>query len=212
MKVAGKITPRIRARIVALYDSGKGYKAIASTLAAEMDDPPARSTIQSVLKGHERPDGAPSLPPDGPETPRPVPRRPRASHDDPDELPDGPEDDDEDDDRREVRVPVLPADASPSAVAIWQRMRAVGAKITALEGDVSAGRYPATQWAALIKVETQLASELADHIPPPPPDPAKDPTNIAARSMVHSQIVQSIDAAAARVGRICFRCGKESGR
>ncbi len=215
MNVKGKVTPRLRARIEALFDAGHGVRAIARALAEEMEDPPARSTIGDVLRGRVRPEGAEasrpgpgvslgvpaSLDPGAevdPDAPRAVAMRTQVDPNVPEEAP-------------RVRVPVLPDDATPSAIAIWSRMRSVGRKIDELEPLVSAGTYPPTQWAALIKVETQLAKELADHIPPPPPDPAKDPTNVAARAMVHAQVVRSIEAAASRVGMVCFRCRGEVG-
>lgn len=212
MKVAGKMTPRIRRRIEELFDAGGSVRSIAKALSNEMTDPPARSTIGDVLKGRQRPADAPDAPLTRPGVTRMAPEPPSDDQDAPGDDPEDPNDDPDDEEPPRVRLPPLPKDASPAAWAIWSRLKAVGAKITSLESDVSAGNYPATQWAALIKVETTLARDLAEQIPPPPPDPAKDPTNIAARAMVHQQVVQMVQQAGEKYGRICVRCRKETAR
>ncbi len=209
MKVSGKMTLKLRRRIEELFDAGGSIRSIARDLAEEMGDPPARSTIGDVLKGRQRPDTSPEASQTLRRSTGAPARRPRGALEEPEADLEAPEDDQSDEEPPRVHVPRLPDDASPAAWAIWSRLKAVGAKITALEPDVSAGNYPATQWAALIKVETTLARALEDQIPPPPADPAKDPTNIAARAMVHQQVLQLVHTGGDRHGLVCVRCRGE---
>lgn len=98
-------------------------------------------------------------------------------------------------DRPPRPMPPLADDAPPEEVAVWERLREVRAITDALAPRVRADEYAPTQWATLVKLEAQVAVELGKMRPPPPPDPARDPTNIAAREMTHSTTVVAIDAA-----------------
>lgn len=102
-------------------------------------------------------------------------------------------------DRPPRPMPPLADDAPPEEVAVWERLREVRAITDALAPRVRADEYAPTQWATLVKLEAQVAVELGKMRPPPPPDPARDPTNIAAREMVHATVLAAIEGAERRL-------------
>lgn len=105
-----------------------------------------------------------------------------------------------------VQMPVLPEGASVAAVACWEDLREVRATATTLRAKVLTGDYPATQWAQLKGVALRLMKTLHELLPPPKPDPSKDPTNIGAREAVHAHVLRAIEGAEARLGLLCPRC------
>ncbi len=228
MKTAGKVTARMRERVLELAQTEPGRRApsnraIAATLAKEglelshvaVGDIRKRAGLAGT-RGAPRRQKAPPLPVAPPPAPEPDDADEEAT---PDSAP-APDEEDEDLDqeraaldallaRRPEALPRLPPDATLSARAVWWDLVQVRAEVAAMRPKVRTGALPATQWLALVKEATRLAKELATLLPPPPPDAAKDPANIAARALVHAHVLQGIEAAEARCGRLCTRCREE---
>lgn len=211
-----KVDGRVRRRIEELFDAGGSVRTITKALAVEMLDPPARSTIGDVLKGRQRPEGAPSAPVASPRASGAAPKRVI-------EVPEAPEvapaSDSGDQggptpgpfeslaDAEALLAP--PADSPPYVVMAWILVREARADLAAARAARMTGDATASNIATLSANVTRLLKFYQEVAPPPPPDPAKDPTNIAARAMVLQTVVRSIEAAGARVGRICLRCRQD---
>ena len=234
MKTPGKTTPRMRERVVELSTpdaSGwaPGNREIAEIMTAEglglshaavgairrdagLSQPkvggrrkglPSRAARAAALKAaasddDDEPAQPPSAPPGG------------GDGDDPDDELDGERAAlDALLDRRPEALPRLPADASLAAKAVWWDLVQVRAEVAAMRSKVRAGTMPFPQWIAGLKQATALAEALSGLLPPEPPDAAKDPQNIQARAMLHGHVLQSVEAAKARCGRLCPRCHEE---
>jgi hypothetical protein len=224
MNVRGKVTPRMRARVFELKREGLSNRAIAKALEAEGLGL-SRQGVADVLDAGgtaEMVAPSPKAPPKGKRSAAVQVDEPEEEDHPPSSRPPPPLDADEDDDieaervaldallaRRPEALPKLPPDATLPARAVWWDLAAVRAEVAALRPKVRDGSYSATQWLSLVKEATKLAKDLAGLLPPPPPDAAKDPANIQARAMVHAHVLQSIEAAEARCGRLCTRCRED---
>jgi len=102
-------------------------------------------------------------------------------------------------------LPKLPEDASVAARVLWEELKVTRERIRALP----LGAETATQHATLSRVLLGQLKQLDEMIPSAPPDPSKDPMNIAAREMVHAHVLRAIEAVEARDGRLCPRCRQE---
>ncbi len=102
-----------------------------------------------------------------------------------------------------------PEGASLMARMLWEELVSARAAARELRRKMIAEGEPAGPWAAAIGQVRQLLKALADEMPAPPPDPERDPTNIAARQAVHARVLQAIETAEARHGRHCGRCRAE---
>jgi hypothetical protein len=107
--------------------------------------------------------------------------------------------------RKFAPLPKLPDDASVAARVLWEELKVTRERIRALPP----GAETATQHATLSRVLLGQLKQLDEMIPPAPPDPSKDPMNIAARQMVHAHVLRAIEAVEARDGRLCPRCREE---
>lgn len=107
-------------------------------------------------------------------------------------------------------LPALPEDASPAARVIWQDLVSIRQVSRMLLPMVLRGDVKATELAGLKRVALAQMRELHDILPKPPPDPAKDPVNAAARAMVHAHVLRTIEAVEARAGLVCPRCRERS--
>lgn len=96
-------------------------------------------------------------------------------------------------------VPELPDDAPVPAKMVWQEIRALRAVSYAQLPLVASGDYSVSQFASAANQLRQLRKELRESLPPPKPDPAKDPTNVAARIAVHAHILQAVEAVESRL-------------
>lgn len=95
----------------------------------------------------------------------------------------------------------LPEDADLAVREHYKMMRETRRRIQALPREASA----ATDYASLARVARQEARDLQAMLPPPPPDPLKDPHNLAAREMVYGQVLSTIDAVKERARKRGFR-------
>lgn len=210
-----KVTDRMRKRIAELNRDGMSLRAIARQLTDEgmkisydtvsvVLSAPAKDAPASVPGAKSRAAARPPRP--AAPLPRPTPRADAEA-----------DDGDLEQERQELDVllarrpealPRLPADASLPAREVWWTLaqaRRMALDVYLAVGD---GRKSATEWKPMAELYTKLAQALRDLLPPPTPDPAKDPTNIAAREMVRSHTLQVVEAVELRSGRLCPRCSK----
>jgi hypothetical protein len=217
VKVRGKVTAAIRRRVVELKGDGRSLRGIKGVLAEEGVSL-SPQTISDILAAHARRRDAEDdeEATDPPSTPSRA-RGGAALAADATEEPEG-EDSELDAERdaldallarRPEALPRLPAEASLPARAVWWDLVQVRAEVAAARPKVRLGEYPPTQWLAMMKHATELAKNLAGLLPVPPPDATKDPANIQARAMVTGHVIQSIEAAELRAGRLCPRCSSD---
>jgi hypothetical protein len=105
--------------------------------------------------------------------------------------------------------PGEPQDAPATAGAldvIAQRLAAVRGTLARLTPMFERGEYDATPYEKLVRLETWLASQLAQLTPPEPPDPEKDPTNLAEADRVRQRFERLV--AEARKHVRCAHCGE----
>lgn len=174
----GKLTPKVRARIVALAGEGVSQVQIAQRLTAEGISI-TRTSVQNALKdARARAEAGEALP-----------GRPDASGG-----------------LQAAPMPDLPREASTAARIVWDRLRECREDIAAYRGQFRDGDFSPSQWAALVRTETQLAKQLQELLPPPAPDPDKDPVARAAREVIVAQLTSMVEGIEARQGRLCTRC------
>ena len=97
-------------------------------------------------------------------------------------------------------IPEIPDDSAPHTVMLWRWLVDAVQMAQFLRPKVLAGDYPMTQFTGICNQAIKLVQELHELIPPPPPDPSKDPQNIAAREMIHAHVLSTIKAVEARHG------------
>lgn len=102
-------------------------------------------------------------------------------------------------------LPALPESASVAARVLWDELKTTRERIR----DLPEGSEAAAAYASLSRVLLGELKQLDEMIPPAPPDPSKDPQNIAAREMVHAHVLRAVEGVEARDGRLCPRCGRE---
>jgi hypothetical protein len=105
-----------------------------------------------------------------------------------------------------VELPPLPDDASLAARMVYAELVEVRDASRAVYERVRSGEFPLSQWVQAKTHVLRLVKALGDLVPPPPPDPSKDPTNIACREMTHAQIIRLIRTAQQRRGHLCAVC------
>lgn len=101
----------------------------------------------------------------------------------------------------EVPMPPLPEDATVAARALYESLRVTRQRLAELPRDEDF----ATDYAALARVELQQLKQLGSMLPKEKPDPAKDPCNVAARSLVLHQASSTIAAVKERARKLGFR-------
>lgn len=106
-------------------------------------------------------------------------------------------------------LPELPDDASVAARVCWMQLSAALVDVARCRAKVASGELMPSQLGESRTAARRLTLDLAELLPPPRTDPAKDPTNIGAREMVHTTVLRKIEAAEARAGRLCVRCRAE---
>lgn len=115
------------------------------------------------------------------------------------------------DDGGEVRVamPDLPGDATAVDRLVWERTRVAIETAERLRLRMLADERFAPAWSKADHQARMYIEQLDKRMPPPPVDPAKDPRNIGARQAVHARVLQVIETAEAKHGRLCPRCSAE---
>jgi hypothetical protein len=194
----GKITPRMRARAIELARSGLTSRQVSAALKSE-GLALSHISVQALCREagvdlgpsggrRRRADGEPAR--SGPTL---------ASIDA--AVPDDPEERLEADQRlvdalmsaQRPDLPPLDDDAPAETVAAWEQLSMTRQIVMAKVPSLMSGDYSATQWVALARLEITCQEHLAKLRPPAPPDPAKDPTNIAARESTHATVLSTVD-------------------
>ncbi len=202
MKVRGKVTPKLRARVLALRAEGLSYRKIEAILEGE-GTPLSVQGCCDVVKASGADPGegkAPTPKPRAPRTTKPKSAPPAST---PKLAPPPPPVADE----LETDLPELPPDAPVAARVLYQDLREVRAVARRLHPEVLTGDYPATQWGSLKATIVRLTRELHAMLPQPKPDPAHDPHNTGARDALVERLRGVVEAAELRAGRLCRRCG-----
>jgi hypothetical protein len=233
--VRDAVTPKLRARVLALAAEGLSHRKISASLAADGvslshtsvgtvlrtagdgDGPGVRTQAGAGALGAQggyrtprrgRPPSAPSGLAAG---------RAAAPAGDDDEEPD-PFDQVLEADRAFVEgalavpvqpMPPMPEDATPAVAQAWENLRDARTLLATMRPGLASGDVPMTQFKAALDSAIKAADALTSRMPPPAPDPAKDPVNVAAREMVHAHVLGVIEAVELRSGRWCPRCGME---
>jgi hypothetical protein len=103
-------------------------------------------------------------------------------------------------------MPPMPEDATPAISQAWENLRDARTLLATMRPGLASGDVPMTQFKAALDSAIKAADALTSRLPPPVPDPAKDPVNVAAREMVHAHVLGVIEAVELRSGRLCARC------
>jgi hypothetical protein len=106
----------------------------------------------------------------------------------------------------EVPLPELPTDAPHAARVLHAELVEVRRVARTVYRQVVLGEFPLSQWVAAKAHVLRLVKALGDELPAPPPDPSRDPTNIACREMTHAQVIRLIRTAQAKRGHLCAVC------
>lgn len=186
----GKVTAAARARILALREEGKSYRAIESALEAE-GIVLSRQTVSDVIKGAaEEQERA---------IQEQVEARAGAAVGRGGAATSGPQ-----------GLQELPAHASAAARALYERIRMLGEEIAEVAGEVRDGDTDRrTELWDLVMKETKLIEKLHPMLPEAQADPASDPTNERVREMLLAHVRSSVEAVEQRVGLLCPRCLRE---
>ncbi len=220
------VGPKLRARVLALhkdgcpggvdYDNGRtmvplrgarNLRAIEAQLAID-GTPISRETVRTVIKAAQARgwDGGEAVEGAG-EGSRTVQVRGRGAPMGGARGARGEEPEGEDEGGAiDAPLPVLPEDASVAARLVYAELVDVRAAARGVYAQVLAGSFPMNQWVAAKTHSLRLMKALAELLPPPRPDPAKDPTNISAREMTHGHVLRTIRQAQARMGKLCPAC------
>lgn len=106
-------------------------------------------------------------------------------------------------------APVLPANAGPLAEMLWDQLQAAREAERELRRKMISNDDPAGPWATTVGQVRQLIKALSELMPAAVSDPAADPNNVAARAATHDRVLQMVEAAEARLGLLCPRCMRE---
>lgn len=175
-----KVTPEIRATIATLRAEGMSLRGIADKLGADGVVELSGTAVDNVLRELQRRPELAKTP-----VPAVVDAGPIA------DLP---------------PLPPLPDGASVAARAVHAQLADVRGRIAALPPDADW----ATSYASLARVALQTAKALDALLPPPPPDPERDPCNAAARVLITRQATATITSVIDRARRLpqCPICGR----
>jgi hypothetical protein len=219
--VRDAVTPKLRSRVLALAGEGLSHRGIAAALEAEGlklshtsvgtiirtagdgEGPGVRTQMgrrrRSPARPPSRPQAGPAVEPDEDEEADPLDQVLEA-------------------DRAFVEgalavpvqpMPPMPEDATPAVAQAWENLRDARTLLATMRPGLASGDVPMTQFKAALDSAIKAADALTSRMPPPAPDPAKDPVNVAAREMVHAHVLGVIEAVELRSGRWCPRCGME---
>lgn len=180
MKIKGRVTPAMRRMVLDLHGQGLSHRKIEAAMT-EAGTPLSRTGVADIIRAAS---GTPAAPPPEPSPASPAPTLAEV----------------------DIPLPTLPPDAPIAAQVLWAELLELRAAARSMYPRVLVGEFPMTQWVAAKTHVLRLMRSLEEMLPPPKPDPASDPTNIAAREMVHGHVLRTIRAAEERSGRICPEC------
>lgn len=204
-------TPRLRDRCLALRAEGLGYRTIATRLEAEGINV-SHMTVATIIRTQAAADarkgeGEEEVPAERKarkggrawqgtvHVADQVPGQVQAPEVRPVEL-----------EALGSELPTLPEDASLSARLVYAELLEVRAATREVHQKVLDGEFPMSQWVSAKTHVLRLLKALSEMIPPPPPDPSKDPTNLACRDMTHAQVARLVRVAQRQVGQLCPAC------
>lgn len=220
--VRDAVTPKLRARVLVLAAEGLSHRKISAALEAD-GVRLSHTSVGTVIRTAGDGDG-PGVKTGGYRTPRKgrppsQPSRVETSvyADDEEEEAD-PLDHVLEADRAFIEgalavpvqpMPPMPEDATPAVAQAWENLRDARTLLATMRPGLASGDVPTTQFKAALDSALKAADALTSRLPPPVPDPAKDPVNIAAREMVHAHVLGVIEAVELRSGRWCPKCGMD---